>query len=113
MTSHSAVLAQNADPESIHLMHNVNSDIKCFSLNNLQNTFEKKKLSWNKFKRFIDITKATMFFAKGIIFVEGITEAMLISKLAENMQYNLHEYGISIIPCGVEFNEIAELYTSE
>src|SRR5699024_539624 len=49
VTSHSAVLAQNADPESIHLMHNVNSDIKCFSLNNLQNTFEKKKLSWNKF----------------------------------------------------------------
>jgi len=113
VTSHSAFLAQNVDPESIHLMHNVNSDIKCFSLINLQNTFKKKKLSWGKFKRFIDVTKATMFFARGIIFVEGITEAMLISKLAEDLNYNLKEHGISVIPCGVEFNEVAELYTSE
>lgn len=113
VTSHSAVLAQNVDPESIHLMHNVNSEIKCYSLFNLKKTFKEKKLSWNKFKRFIDITKATMFFARGIIFVEGITEAMLISKLSEVLNYNLKEHGISVIPCGVEFNEVAELYTSE
>lgn len=113
VTSHSAVLAQNVAPESIHLMHKVNSDIKCCSLSNLQNTFKYKKLSWGKFKRFIDVTKATMFFAKGIIFVEGITEAMLINKLAEDLNYNLKEHGISIIPCGVEFNEVAELYVSE
>ena len=113
VTSHSAVLAQNVAPESIHLMYKVNSDIKCYSLSNLQNTFKYKKLSWGKFKRFIDVTKATMFFAKGIILVEGITEAMLISKLAEDLNYNLKEHGISIIPCGVEFNEVAELYVSE
>ncbi len=113
VTSHSAVLAQNVEPETIHIMYNKDLLVKCFSLKNLQTTFKDKKLSWNKFKRFIDITKATMFFAKGIVLVEGITEAMLISKLTENMKYNLHEYGISIIPCGVEFNEIAELYTSE
>lgn len=112
VTSHSAVLAQNVEPESIHIMHNIDSVIKCFSLIDLQKVFKEKKLSWGKFKRFVDITKATMFFARGIIFVEGITEAMLISKLAEEMNCNLKEHGISIIPCGVEFNEVAELYTS-
>ena len=112
VTSHSAVLAQNVEPEAIHILYNEDSKIICFSFTDLQKRFKEKKLSWNKFKRFIDVTKATMFFAKGIIFVEGITEAMFISKLAENMQYNLQEYGISIIPCGVEFNEVAELYIS-
>lgn len=113
VTSHSAVLAQNVEPESIHLMQNIDSLIKCYSLIDLQKFFKEKKLSWGKFKRFVDITKATMFFARGIIFVEGITEAMLISKLAEDMDCNLKENGISVIPCGVEFNEVAELYTSE
>lgn len=113
VTSHSAVLSQNVEPESIHLMYNTGTKIKSFSLINLKNTFVDKKLSWGKFKRFVDITKATMFFAKGIIFVEGITEAMLINKLATEMGYNLKEHGVSIIPCGVEFKEIAELYTSD
>ena len=113
VTSHSAVLSQNVEPESIHLMYNTRTKIKSFSLINLKNTFVDKKLSWGKFKRFVDITKATMFFAKGIIFVEGITEAMLINKLATEMGYNLKEHGVSIIPCGVEFKEIAELYTSD
>jgi len=120
VTSHSAVIASQVKPELLHIMHkNSTDEIKCFSLHkskpsmekypNRQN-FKKANIEWNKLKRIIDVTKATMFFADGIILVEGITEAMLIPVLAKKMNIDLKQHGISVIPCGVAFNQIASLF---
>ena len=34
-------------------------------------------------QRYLDVTKSQMFFARGILFVEGISEAILIPAMAE------------------------------
>lgn len=113
VTSHSAIISANVEPESLHLMHKNDNNIWCMSLWKLKAIFKDQGLNWNKFKRLIDINKATMFFAKGIIFVEGITEAMLMPVLAKQLDFDLKEHGISVIPCGVEFKELATLYSDE
>lgn len=77
VTSHSAVLSQNVEPESIHLMYNTGTKIKSVSLINLKNTFVDKKLSWGKFKRFVDITKATCFLPKVLYLLKGLPKQCL------------------------------------
>lgn len=46
--------------------------------------------------RFMDITKSEMLFSKGIIFVEGDVEALLVGEFAEILERSLDKYGISI-----------------
>ena len=61
-------------------------------------------------ERWLDITKSTLFFARGVLFVEGIAEALVIPELAkivikkysEEFQYDkkpesLQDFGISVI----------------
>ena len=50
--------------------------------------------------RFLDVTKSDMLFSKGVIFVEGITEQLLISILAEKNKKGLEENHIAVINVG-------------
>jgi len=50
--------------------------------------------------RFLDVTKSDMLFSKGVIFVEGITEQLLISILAEKNKKSLEENHIAVINVG-------------
>lgn len=51
-------------------------------------------------QRFLDSTKANLFFAKGIITVEGDAENILIPAIADVLGYPLEKYGISIVNVG-------------
>jgi putative ATP-dependent endonuclease of OLD family len=51
-------------------------------------------------QRFLDTTKANLFFAKGVIFVEGWTEELLLPELAAKIGVNLTQKGVSIINIG-------------
>lgn len=51
-------------------------------------------------QRFLDSTKANLFFAKGIIMVEGDAENILIPIIADILGYPLEKYGISIVNVG-------------
>ena len=68
-------------------------------------------LNINKLNTFIDINKAELFFARGIIFVEWISEEILLPKLFENKFWNkLEDYGISIVNINwTDFMEYAKL----
>lgn len=73
-------------------------------------------------ERWLDITKSTLFFAKGILFVEGIAEALVIKELAkrvivthveseESSPRNLEDYGVSIINLnGIYFKHFMQLF---
>jgi putative ATP-dependent endonuclease of OLD family len=73
-------------------------------------------------ERWLDITKSTLFFSKGIIFVEGIAEALVIKELAkrvikkcvdaiENAPQTLEDFGISVINLnGVYFKHFMQLF---
>ncbi|MFV0599732.1 MAG: ATP-dependent nuclease [Bacteroidales bacterium] len=51
-------------------------------------------------ERFLDATKANMFFAQGLIIVEGDAENLLIPTIAEIIDRPLHKYGVSIVNVG-------------
>lgn len=51
-------------------------------------------------QRFLDSTKANLFFAKGIIMVEGDAENILIPVIADILGYPLEKYGVSIVNVG-------------
>lgn len=51
-------------------------------------------------ERFLDDTKANLFFACGVIIVEGDAENLLLPSLAKFIGIPLHKYGISIVNVG-------------
>ena len=51
-------------------------------------------------QRFLDATKANLFFAKGIIMVEGDAENLLIPVIADIIGYPLEKYGVSVVNVG-------------
>jgi putative ATP-dependent endonuclease of OLD family len=51
-------------------------------------------------QRFLDATKANLFFAKGVIMVEGDAENILIPALADAIGCPLERHGVSIVNVG-------------
>lgn len=50
--------------------------------------------------RFLDATKANLFFAKGLLLVEGDAENLLIPTIAKIIGRDLHRYGVSVVNIG-------------
>jgi putative ATP-dependent endonuclease of the OLD family len=55
---------------------------------------------YNYLQRFLDVTKANLFFAKGVILVEGWAEEIVLPVFAKKIGVNLTEKGISIVNIG-------------
>jgi putative ATP-dependent endonuclease of OLD family len=51
-------------------------------------------------ERFLDVTKANLFFAKGVILVEGWAEELILPALARKVSCNLTQRGVSIVNVG-------------
>src|SRR4029077_3218812 len=50
--------------------------------------------------RFLDATKANLFFAKGVLIVEGDAENLLLPAIARRIGRPLGAYGVSIVKVG-------------
>ena len=51
-------------------------------------------------ERFLDVTKANLFFARGVVIVEGDAENLLIPALARLVGRDFCEYGVSVVNVG-------------
>ena len=51
-------------------------------------------------ERFLDVTKANLFFAHGVLIVEGDAEAIILPVLAKLAGNDLTEHGVSIVNVG-------------
>jgi len=51
-------------------------------------------------ERFLDVTKANLFFARGVLIVEGDAEALLLPTLAKKIGRPLTKHGVSIVNVG-------------
>lgn len=51
-------------------------------------------------ERFLDVTKANLFFSRGVIFVEGWSEELILPTLANLIGVSLNATGVSIINVG-------------
>lgn len=102
-TSHSPVLASSISLESIIFVY----DKQAYPMKKGYTKLE--KADYEFLERFLDATKANMFFAQGVIFVEGDAENLLLPAISEVIGRPLHRYGVSIINVG---NLAFKRYTS-
>lgn len=59
-----------------------------------------KPADYKFLERFLDATKSNLFFAKGLIMVEGDAENLLIPAIANVIDKPLNKYGVSIVNVG-------------
>jgi putative ATP-dependent endonuclease of OLD family len=108
VTTHSPTIAAHVPPSTLRVLHQTPAGLlRCASLGECSiGESEMQQL-----RRMFDVTKASLLFAKGVILVEGITEALLVPVLARRMKINLDHYGVSVVPvCGVDFETITRLF---
>lgn len=108
-TSHSPTLATKVDIDNINLIYENAHKKYClpFSEANLTDV-DKTYL-----KKYLDVTKSQMFFAKGIIFVEGISEAILLPEIAKMIDRPLDKYAVELVNVdSVAFRPFVNLFTS-
>ena len=100
ITSHSPNITASVDIDDIIVLCKENEEI---TIAYPGRTFSDDKddiESKNYVKRFIDVTKADMFFARRLIFVEGLAEQLLIPEFARMLNCDLVDEHISIINVG-------------
>ncbi|MCW5322015.1 DUF2813 domain-containing protein [Verminephrobacter aporrectodeae subsp. tuberculatae] len=107
VTSHSPNFASIADIGSLTCLVDTGTEVETFFPRTIN--FGKDKLE--KLKRYLDVTRAELFFARRIIFVEGATELMLVSVLAKKAGFNLREHAVSLISVeGLNFDSFLPLF---
>lgn len=107
VTSHSPNFASIADLDSLACLIDTGTNVETFFPRRIK--FDKGKRE--KLERYLDVTRAELFFARRVIFVEGAAELMLISVLAEKSGYKLREHGVSLISVeGLNFDSFLPLF---
>ncbi|MGR3302364.1 MAG: ATP-dependent nuclease [Candidatus Scalindua sp.] len=91
LTTHSPNLASKVKLENLIICNNNNAFPMGQKYTKLDST------DYSFLERFLDTTKANLFFAKGVILVEGWAEEILLPTLANKMGFNLTEKGVSIV----------------
>lgn len=106
ISTHSPTIASHVSPLQLRFLHRSESNLHFFSL---EGKIAPEDL--NKLRRMLDVTRASMFFARGVIFVEGESEALLLPILAKREGFDLEQYAVSIVPVnGVSFKTLADLF---
>lgn len=94
ISTHSPILASKINLKNIILLKNS----KGYDLSEGKTKLEKGDYLF--LQRFLDATKSNLFFAKGIIMVEGDAESILLPVIADVLGCPLEKYGVSIVNVG-------------
>lgn len=105
LTTHSPNLASKLNLENLIICNNSNA----FPMGEVHTKLEAENYKF--LEKFLDTTKANLFFAKGVILVEGWAEEILIPSIANAIGINLTEKGVSIVNIGhTGFGHYANIY---
>lgn len=121
ITTHSPVLASSVKLDKLIHIKDGNGNISAATLS--RKNFG-DGISKDYVERWLDVTKSTMLFSRGVILVEGIAESLIVPEIAENVlsEYNkahpeekaansLEEAGVSIINInGINFRNFMKLF---
>lgn len=94
MTTHSPNLSASADIENIVLM----AGGKAFPLESSQAKLDRG--DYRFLRRFLDTTKANLFFAKGVMIVEGAGEDLLLPTISRLIDRSFTKHGVSVVNVG-------------
>ncbi|AOO79649.1 ATP-dependent endonuclease [Bosea vaviloviae] len=108
VTSHSPNFASIADLDSIVCLVDAGAR-KASAFHPRSVKFEKGKRE--KLARYLDVTRAELFFARRALFVEGAAELLLVNVLAQRHGYDLRDHGVSLISVeGLNFDCFMPLF---
>lgn len=66
-----------------------------------------------KVEQYLDVTKSQLFFSKGVVFVEGISEEILVKEVCKRMNFEIEDYQIEMINVrGVSFYPFMHFFNS-
>lgn len=112
VSSHSPTVTAKASLDSLIVLQEQDKKITSLSIkrSNLDE-IDKKYL-----KKFLDVTKCQLFFANGVILVEGISEALLLPVFSEivGADYSIEKKGVELVNLdGVAFDHFGKLFNSD
>ncbi len=94
VTTHSPNLASAIELNNIVMIH----DGRAFSM--AEEETELAPSDYRFLERFLDVTKANLFFARGVVIVEGDAENILLPTLASLLERDFTQHGVSIVNVG-------------
>lgn len=107
VTSHSPNFASIADLNSLACLVDTGRSVATFFPRDV--VFKKGKRE--KLERYLDVTRAELFFARRVIFVEGAAELMMVDALAKRIGCDLRQHGVSLISVeGLNFDSFLPLF---
>jgi len=114
ITTHSPNITAAVDLENIIVLYKENGKMKISYPGKVFSDSKEDEKSKSYVQRFLDVTKADIFFAKSIIFVEGISEQMLVPEFAKILGEDLIDSQISVINIGGRyFKDFLKLFDTE
>ncbi len=110
ITSHSPTITSKVELDSLIVLQKKDKTICHLALRESGLDENNKKY----LLKFLDVTKSQLFFANGVILVEGISEELLLSIFAEKCGYDLLKSGIEVVNIGgIAFEHFAKLFNNE
>ncbi len=105
-SSHSPILASQAPIDSIVSVHEVDGKVNVVSVCSIEMDDKTKK----KLQRYLDATRGELFFARRILMVEGMAEALLVPVLAKIAGGDLKKSAVTVLNAdGINFNAFIPL----
>jgi len=109
-STHSPILASQAPIDSVISIHEVDGKVTSVSACSIEYDEPLKK----KLQRFLDATRAELFFARKILMVEGISEALLLPILTRIAGGDLKDSAVTLLNVdGINFNAFVPLFGKE
>lgn len=112
ITSHSPTITAKADLDSLIILQRDydNDNVVCADFKSLNFNDENKEY----LHKFLDVTKSQLLFSKRVIFVEGISEALLLPIFAKKLKKDLDENGVEIVMLnGINFKHFLPLFDED
>jgi len=107
VTSHSPNFASIANIDTIGCIHKGTSGTKAFFPREI--AFDKTKKE--KLQRYLDVTRAELYFARRIILVEGTAELFMMAVLAKRLGIELRNHSVSVLSTeGLNFDAFLPLF---
>lgn len=110
VTSHSPNFAALADLDSICCVYQGPEGPAAFSPRDVSFKDTKKE----KLQRYLNVTRAELFFARRLVLVEGTAELFILEALAKNAGIDLRKRSVSIISTdGLNFDAFLPMFGTE
>lgn len=108
VTTHSPTIAVHVNPHHLAVMHRPTPAERRVTRVDSCGLDER---NLKQLQRVLDVSRATLLFAQGVILVEGLSEALLIPALARILGINLGQRAVSVVPmAGVGFASVGDLF---